>query len=661
MRIFFILLFCLSRVENAAAQDHLVKPNAEGTEAPKKQISAGFRGAMERLQAIQNASPKKLLSFSDAKTLKALAELGKYSDLDSFVSCNWNSIPITPYERISGPQESEFQQAMRALFKDIRFDSSWEINEQTINALTLQDRANLAGIGCFYELPPIQRFKEYAVKYKDFEQAIEILKAKQNQIGYTSQTHKYTYKDRELENLAKYSVILLEAFSPRAFERPNSPESKLISREVREALTQDTNTPDMRSRMEPIDILAFQFAQKHFGSDDGDIVKNGRHAKQAIATYFKGDIGAHVFSASIENESGFRGSAYKSIKFLCLGGMLSFVNPSDNELRLRLLNEGVYNENPLFGAHVFSDSVFNKLLKLGYEDIHFRCGDREYSANLASNFLEPVPKAGDKLSTKAVKDRKLKIGDDKKIKSTVTIGLVSEAGVVLETALRASMAANQYAVKQVSRVKDLKSEFTKDFIDSDMYLPVGHSLSVERFTLGSEGGKRFVFEKKIKDGDAVSELVVYLPPGQKNPNDDVETNLSGQEVADALESRYKGGIPPPFILNMSCDSADTARGWVFAHGVATERLGCADTEKPVVVGTDRSFATESVLHIASHLKHPMAALKVAENEGTADDLFRAMKQTGYDPVSNHNAQLSPRSESQIIRVVDRKTGEVLRF
>jgi hypothetical protein len=529
--------------------------------------------------------------------------------------------------------------------------------------------------------------------HEDFKSLSKDIADNKNKIIFSSDTHVYDFKDPELKEKAEAAAELFTWLSPRAMSRPNSAEAKAFQKEFQQWFLKDERTTNISSRSDVIDVLGHFVGQNR--RLHNSVNKSNMLGSLAIKNYFEVPQKPATFTASrgiplgsfkafaediggeVEDDAGYEGygtdSDFEAEKLgnlmvlSCLGGQMVPLDPSPTELRMIGGDEHVHTLSFSGGEQLILDGPFfhKQLSELGYEKIEFLCGSEKLTMKLSE--LKPEKQKAllniKEDPTTETSSRHFNYGPDKRIRAVMTVGLIEETDAKLLAGIKLLMAAKGFEFKSAEAVEDLKKDFSSEFKKADLYMPIGHSITVSDFTLGSDKGQRIVFEKK-KDGGKIVEMVLFIPPvdpaiGSENR----AVSLTGKEASKILADRYRDGEEPPFIVNISCDSGQTAKGWTYAHGIARETLGCVGPGiKPVVFGADRGFGTDSPLEIAGHMKHPLAALAVAENEGSAEDLFKVLKQTGYKPIANfgetEGLSGTANGEADVIRVTD-STGKEL--
>lgn len=503
------------------------------------------------------------------------------------------------------------------------------------------------------------------LRIKDFIFITKWLDSQRDKIKFSSQTHFYTFSGENtvevVENL-EAAISLLKTFAPRALERPASVESKMFDSKFRQWIVSSTRTVGSNSRNEIIDLLGHYFGQTQNLHSNTNLA-NMLGAK-AIRAYFMPETSKSTFTARIEEPDeggGYEGDeTYNDTKLhlSCLGAPLEWANPTVGELDLLGL---VYDDEPFSMGSSFiisEDSNYYKtLFETGYTKLVLRCGTDIINMNLENFPFQDSNKEVTKDSPANLANNKFIFGDDKKLSSVITIGLVEESNAALLKGLILYLSTKGYKLSQTVDVINLKDDFSNSLKVADLYMPIGHAITISSFTIGTDNGKKLIFLRKLPEGK-IMEFIVYVPPENKYESEDVD--LTGQEISRILEQRYREGLPNPFIVNISCDSAHTVKGWMYAHHVALEAAQCSRSGI-VVMAADRGFGTDNDKEIASHLKFPLAVMDVAAKEGTAKELFDVLKKEGFMPVSNIDDKQSSRSKlkNTILKFNDSQGNEIL--
>lgn len=421
-----------------------------------------------------------------------------------------------------------------------------------------------------------------------------------DKVRYNGETAALEFSDPDLERDVNYLTLALIIAAPKVkkafFE---------LDEGRREFWTADDNTIGGDSRVEPFDVLSLKF--KHiFMNNDWDAGSSNNINPITLKKVI--DVGLKKFFGLSNYDEGYELYAFRKPNspismesmFFCASDQYIRIAPPEQIGDLVGSNTSVIQKLPL-------DDYYIKDLEKGYQ---LKCADKIYS------FDEEVIGGGTVIERPG-------LNFQRKIKVLMSTALVNEmnnqalAGAV--TYLRSKGYRIQKnplgsEVKFGKKINDLKSDFLKEALDADMYIPVSHSTMLDDVQLGVSSAIKIIATKRIwkkNGGWSDLELVFYVPPIGGSASHQM-VRLKDHDLAQLFRDRRAIRTSPFILLNISCYSEATLDIWMRAFRMSLPENPGEISEirdAPIVIGSKVGFSTDTTIQILSHFEYPLGVIK----------------------------------------------------
>jgi hypothetical protein len=448
----------------------------------------------------------------------------------------------------------------------------------------------------------------------DFKRWVEVVDANKNKFTFFGKTESHVFREDagDVMMMLRFSQQVLLDLKPNEF-------SLWLPREFREWATRDTNTPDVATRMEPIDFLAFFVASNHFA----DLIKTSNHdpvsrnhvVKTAIQHALSPEIYPPVISAAKINSNDAQTNGKGSFFLYCSGDSFRDSQETSPLVDVRLLTETQLRS--------WKESAFTYT---------FLCG------SLGANLVVPVEKIV--LPLKDPIDALFQVGKDRKVKSVVTFNIVDDVGSSYLKQLKGGTILQGYHPAGADEViEDVRKDFMTEMLDSDFYFPVNFQTSEAQLLIGGVRNLKMRFEKEV--AGITSQIIFYIPHG----GDVSKQGVSDDDLGNLFRERRKlSETRRLHILNLACHSVKHLHSWVHFFQVSLkgewdvdqikQQLSTLESEVPITIGSDTAFSTNDVNLLINYSRYPFKAIELAIEEKPVQELIAFLTNQEFIPDSN---------------------------
>lgn len=284
-----------------------------------------------------------------------------------------------------------------------------------------------------------------------------------------------------------------------------------------------------------------------------------------------------------------------------------------------------YFENKLGSGHIIEkwvlDSYLIDLLKREKLNFDFRCGIDRYDLSIKKLETVSIPKPG-------------------------TLNLPAQTNVMMTIALSQEVGSDErslikkylnflegWNIAQDYSVVDTKNKFEELFLNTDIYLPVSHTMDVNSFLVGTEKSQYLVLNKTFSKNGISRDVNLHLLLPSDGHKYTKTLNYDVEGLAHLYSRRRANNKPSLFLMNISCGSEGTLGTWTFVYRKSVEIdikngsvLSLKDyKDLPFIIGSERAFSTESTAALAQHINFPLETIKILAEGGTPEDAVEFLK------------------------------------
>lgn len=449
----------------------------------------------------------------------------------------------------------------------------------------------------------------------DFKHVLEQLHAERGKLDFEGTTHSYKIEDPQLKLKALFVEEILMQFPSREI-------AQALPRKYRYDIVQDTNTENVDTRKEPIDILAYLFGADRYEeigkiADIGtirrtEIVKSA--IKHALAPEWY--PAEYIISKSTDEYARENGPNFF---IFCSGGPLTVEGATADNI----------SGNKLVQYFRIGETRLTEL-RARRGKVGMTCDGLAASLSVPEEYL--------KIQLKNPIDDTFRFGEDHKLKAVSTFFLVNAASPGFVQMMKLGSGIQGFQTVGESTPQDVKAAWLEDMVDTDFYFPAAHQTNAASFPIAYTGSSRLVLNKKMSDNKVI-EVICYVPPTSGKGH---QINVSDAEVAELFKKRRALAVQRRlYMMNIACGSKECVPYWsssyeksLIGQKFTPEQVELLPGEVPVFIGASRSFATNTSNDLLSHSKFPFTALEIAGGEKRLKDLLGYLGGTDFGAASN---------------------------
>jgi hypothetical protein len=460
----------------------------------------------------------------------------------------------------------------------------------------------------------------------DFQFGVELLSNHRDRFVFDGLSHHIVAKADagELVTTSQLIAELLLTLKPADID--------LLPLEFRERTASDTNTPNPNSRLEIIDFLTDELTRTRYAPwakttvlDTLGVQALVRSAVQHILvpdSYPPAVVLSKAKSSSPPGEGKDVFYLFCAGEPLVVGGdpfqgtkgdlFIGSITLPERDLRDRMINE---------------------------VPLTFQCGKK--GGTLTANV--------ERLRVPLInpEDENFEVGPDRKIKAVVSFQILSDIGKHYLEKLKLGVISQGYRLIEESLTTDMQNDFLTELSDSDFYFPLNFHTNGDRFYLGPERCGKMRLQKET-DG-VTAELVLYFPPVTPTTGRDYRPAYVSAEDLTGLfkKRRTMEEIRRLTVMNIKCKSNVCVPQWTRVYKLSLPAVGGEEAkdltnllapEVPVVIGSDQSFASNTVDDLIKNSTYPFKAIDLAVKGRPIKELISFLRINNFMPASNTSSK-----------------------
>ncbi|MBI1859646.1 MAG: hypothetical protein HYR96_01850 [Deltaproteobacteria bacterium] len=447
----------------------------------------------------------------------------------------------------------------------------------------------------------------------DFQHYLKQLNENRNHLEFVGETHSHTPDANrpELRLWLRFTAALVLELKPNEFVR-------YLPRPLRESLARDTNSPDVETRKEPIDIVTYFVSQDRFSSwltaTDMDTVHRNAIVRAAIQHTLAPE--SYLPEITVVKEHLAEGGT--PYRLFCSGAEIEGAPHKGSR------------PDPLVSYVVLTQ----QFLRGGLDKPRFHnfmCGP--LGASLETTIEKLRVPLHDPIDSHFI------VGKDKKIKAISTFPIISEVNAQFIGMLRAGLILQGYTeADQVRSVANLHDDFLAEMLEADLYFPMYSGPGGSEMHIGVNGSHKLRMRRQHKGVEI--ELILYVPP-QRNAQSIVpktSASVSETEMFDLFRRRRALDVERRLtILNIVCGSVGHIPAWMRFYKLSIpeepteEVLARLPGEVPIVIGAQRSFNSNSLEEWTKYAQYPFTAMVMSAEEAPVTDLLKYLEGEKFAP------------------------------
>jgi hypothetical protein len=585
---------------------------------------SGLNGDQTKLLAQeQNLSAQDLKIAADIKKFFEFALANPEVTFTSYNMSSRRGEILRAMESLQRLPEGRRTDILRSSVAELSFFQKIEILSRRYDELP--DSAPIKDFWKQHAISP-----DFLIEAKDLEFAVKFLQGSvfQGAITYNGDTGTHDYTNERSQKTVRALLALIL----------NSTEEDLarVNEMTRGILSHDTNSLDPNTRAEIFDLLVSEY--KAILKSDIEIASK--------SPSWKFDLDPSLFTAAARNRlSIILTGAPHPVQNL---PVVAFREGQSQSNRVLLVcNTG---ESSISRSSSRSQSRTGSLTGgLNFHVVQFenprsefelRCGDKSYivkGASLGNGRLPFPPEV----------NFQAEIANDGQIEFLATLSLTeavdkaSLAKLIGYLGLRGFVPDGPRS-QIVQPVADVKREFSREFVNSNVYFAAGHSVDLSALEIGKgsgEGSKivvRKVYPAGVNGEPSTARLTIITPPA--NPGSGGKITVTRNELVDLLCERREVQENPALFMTLSCRSSGQVRGWMNSYResvLKTESLAGFNpqqvTDVPLIIGANRGFSTNSSESIASTMEYALRTIDTVMAGGGSQQIIEILKQPVRPP------------------------------